>query len=274
MVSQQQSREKVGELLRRWRKSRRLSQMELAFAADVSPRHLSFVETGRSTPSSDLLLRLSDALQLSLRHTNTLLVAGGYAPQFNRWTLEHDHTGIMRAALKRMLEQHEPYPAVVTNQSYDILLYNNGFAAFADWLQPDFDLISRYPNTFKMVFAYDGARPYILNWSAFKDMLLKRLYEESATYQNEAITELYAFCEACCRDEDDTELDAVQTTDQDPQLPVGTLTFCKDDIELCFFSTITAFGTPIDVTVQELRIESLFPADTETRAFFQQLAAS
>jgi transcriptional regulator with XRE-family HTH domain len=265
-IQHEQSRENVGEIVRQWRKARRISQMELAFEARVSTRHLSFVETGRATPSQDLLLRLADALQLPLRHTNNLLLAGGYAPQYSDWSLEEDHSGVIREALERMLAQHAPFPAVVTNQSYDVVMVNAGFRRLAQWLNPAVDLLAKYPNVFRLIFAAEGARDAIVNWQEFAPLMLKRLYDESVLYHNKRLAQLHTECTAIYSAGHDT--DATTPTAPEPQLPIATLTLYRNATELSFFSTVTAFGTPIDVTLQELRIENLFPADDATRDFF------
>lgn len=269
-MQQEPMYEQVGDILRRWRKARRISQMELAFEARVSARHLSFVETGRATPSQDLVLRLAEALKLPLRHTNTLLVAGGYAPQFSTWSLEDDYTGVIRAALERLLDQHAPYPAVVTTRTYDVVIYNSGLQHLAAWLNPDVDLLDKYPNMYQLVFAKEGVRPYIANWQTFAATLLKRLHEESVLFQSNALAELYASCAATFDAETNSStIDISLQNTTEAQLPVATLTLCKGDVELSFFSTVTTFGTPIDVTLQELRIESLYAADNLTQRFFE-----
>ena len=262
--------EQVGDILRRWRKVRHLSQMELALAANVSTRHLSFVETGRARPGYDLLLRLAEVLQLPLRHSNALLVAGGFAPHYTDWSLDDDRTGMIRAALEHLLKQHNPYPAVVVDRNYEVVMHNAGFEAAVLWLTDDATTLHRYTNMFRLMFADDGLRPYITNWRALEHVLLKRLYDESIVYQSEALMALYRELAG--------ENDLLQPppldddpTGFDPQVPVVTVKLCKDDVHLALFSTMTTFGTAIDVTIQELRIESFFPADESTQAFFQQM---
>ena len=255
-----------GDILRHWRKARRFSQMDLALAANVSIRHLSFIETGRSQPGYDLVLRLAEVLDLPLRHTNSLLVAAGYAPRYTNWSMDDDQTGMVRAALERMLAQHEPYPAFVTTRSYDLIMSNNGAHQLISWLTDDDNLLSRFSNSYRLLFASDGLRPYVVNFELVQDMLLKRLREESISYQSEALFQLYEACTADVSDLNQTEQPTV-----DQQLPVMTLGLQKGDIEVCFFSTVTTFGTAIDITTQELRIECLFPADKETEEFLQGL---
>jgi len=256
-----QTTEKAGEMLRHWRKIRHLSQMDLALAANVSTRHLSFVETGRARPSDDLILRLAEAMDLSLRHTNTLLVAAGYAPQFTQWSLDDDQTGMVRTALDHILTQHAPYPAVVINREYDILMTNTGFERSITWLTGDNDLITRTGNLYRLIFAADGLWAYCVDWATVREVLLKRLHEESLIYQNPVLADLYAECV-----DQHPPPDTTRPTEQ--HLPVLTVTFQKGAQQLRYFSTVTTFGTAIDVTLQELRIESMFPADEATRQLF------
>ncbi|MBN8595409.1 MAG: helix-turn-helix transcriptional regulator [Anaerolineae bacterium] len=255
-----------GDLLKHWRKARRFSQMELALTANVSTRHLSFVETGRSKPGYDLVLRLAEVLSLSLQHTNALLVAAGYAPRYSAWSLDDDKTGMVRAALERMLMQHEPYPALVTTRHYDLIMVNNGTRLLVGWLTGDENVMSRFSNSYQLLFASNGLRPYLANFDLLKRMMLRRLYEESITYQSEALFRLY---ESCLGETMVSEV--AQSTAPDSQLPIMTLGLRKGDLEARFFSTITSFGTAIDVTTQELRIECFFPADDLTQHLIQRV---
>lgn len=257
-----------GNLLKRWRRTRRFSQMELALTANVSTRHLSFIETGRAQPGYDLVLRLAEVLNLSLQHTNTLLVAAGYAPRYSEWSLDDDKTGLVRAALERMLAQHMPYPALVTTRQYDLIMVNNGTRRLMGWLTGQGDVMSRFSNSYQMLFASDGLRPHLVNFELLKGMMLKRLYEESITYQSEALFRLYKACAA-----EVVDVEPLYQLATAPQLPVMTLDLRKDDMELCFFSTVTTFGTAIDVTTQELRIESFFPANDQTQRIIQRVLA-
>jgi transcriptional regulator with XRE-family HTH domain len=256
-----------GDLLKHWRKVRRFSQMELALAADVSTRHLSFIETGRSQPGYDLILRLADVLNLPHRQTNALLVAAGYAPRYTVWSMDDDQTGMVRAALERMLAQHEPYPALATTRNYDLIMTNTGARRLIIWLTDGDDLLARFGNSYRMLFAADGLRPYVVNFDLLQGVLLKRLYDESINYQSTALFRLY---EACAADVADLKLG--EPPGVDSQLPVIPLGLRKGAVEVCFFSTVTTFGTAIDVTTQELRIESLFPANEETQRVMQELS--
>lgn len=253
-----------GELLKQWRKNRRLSQMNLAATADISTRHLSFVETGKSRPSNQLVMRLARALRLSFRHTNTLLMAAGYAPQFSALALDDEQVGVVQEALNRMLTQHDPFPAVVVNRHYDILMKNEGYARLVE-LFVDEGVLDKYQNVYRLVFAEDGLRPCFEDWAVVEQNLLARLHEEAMMYQDEALWELLRDCEAIRTSETST-----LSSFPPIELPVLSFTLKKADWALRFFSTITTFGTAVDVTVQELRIESLFPADHETKDLIEQ----
>lgn len=257
----QQTDGQVGAMLRQWRKLRRMSQMDLALSANVSTRHLSFVETGRASPSQDLLLRLSDILKLPLKHTNLLFIAAGYAPRYTDLSLDDPRLNDVRLALDHMLEQHAPYPAVVVNRSYDMLKHNTGFDLLLDWLSEGHESLRQYTNLYRLIFAEDGLRHYCADWYALYPLLLKRLHEECIAYQSEALNLLYEACLACVPS-------SAQPITLDHHLPVITFTLCKGSVTLEFFSAITTFGTAIDVTVQALSLESMFPANAETRRFF------
>jgi transcriptional regulator with XRE-family HTH domain len=257
----------TGEMLRRWRKVRRLSQMELAAEARVSTRHLSFVETGRSRASEDLLLRLADAMQLPLKHINMLLISAGYAPRYTRLALDDDRMQTVRRAIDYMLMQYNPYPAVVVNRTYDIMLQNEGFQQVLLWLADGKRTFADCANTYRLLFTPNGIQPYVTNWRLIYPMLLKRLHEESIIYQNKALKQLYEECTGYITAEP-TESSLL---DEPHSNPVITLALRKNEIELEFLTMMSTFGTAIDVTVRELRIETLFPANDTTRQFMHNL---
>jgi transcriptional regulator with XRE-family HTH domain len=252
----------IGYTLRRWRRALRVSQMDLAFDAGISSRHLSFIETGRSRPSREVVLQLAKALRLPLRQSNELLLAAGYAPEFSAVALDDERLAVVRHALRRHLRQHEPYPAAVVNSAYDILMTNEGFRRVTSLLAGP-GALERHGNVYRLLFAADGLRPYVACWPAMRAGLLARLRGEALLTRDEAAVRLLAELEAL-PDPAAADLPA------DPWggLPVMTLELCKDEVVWRFFSTVTSFGTPLDVTVQELRMECLFPADETTQTFF------
>lgn len=254
----------IGDALRLWRRTRSLSQMDLALEADISPRHLSFIETGRSQPSREVVLQLAAALRLPLRHRNSLLLAAGYAPEYTASSLDEARMAPVRYALERHLAQHEPYPAVVVNPDYDILMVNSGMRRAVAWLAGD-GALERYPNMVRLTFAEDGLRPYLSCWPLMRDFMLARLREEQLLSPGSGVGRLVA--ELAALSPEPEELPA----EMDFSLPVVSLELVKDGLALRFFSTVTSFGTPLDATVQELRLESLFPSDQATRDAFERL---
>ena len=255
----------LGNVLRRWRRVLHFSQMDLALEAGISTRHLSFIETGRSRPSREVILKLAGALRLPLRHRNALLLVAGFSPEFSAALLDGERLAAVRSALRRHLSQHEPYPAIVVNSAYDILMANDGFRRTTALLAGP-GALERYPNIFRLLFSTDGLRPYIVCWPAMRAGLLARLRGEALMARDEVAGRLLAELEAI-PDSETSEMPADPWGD----LPMVTLELHKDGRSWRFFSTITTFGTPLDVTVQELRLECLFPADQATDAQLQAL---
>lgn len=257
--------ESVGDLLRYWRKFNRMSQMDLALEVDVSTRHLSFVETGRSKPSRKLALKMAQSLKLPLRHRNSFLKAAGYAPEYGEEPFNGDKMEIVRQALRRMLDKHEPYPAFVVDAAYTILMTNSGFDQIIKNLVGG-RVLRKYDNVYHLTFAEDGLRLYIKDWPRIEQFMLNRLWDEAVSTQNSQLFSLY---------EEISKLRNLQEAmdfQVDDNLPIMSLTFEKDAMEASFFTTITTLGTPLDLTTQELRIESLFPADKETKELFSLIS--
>lgn len=256
--------ESVGELLRFWRRLKRISQMDLALDAGVSSRHLSFVETGRSRPSRDLVLKLSRALKLPLRHCNAFLAAAGYASEFSEAPFDGEKMAMVRQALARMLETHNPYPAFVVDTGYRILMANAGFKRLLHFIWGD-SPPEVQDNVIRLTFAENGLKNYIRDWPTVQQFILARLWEEVAATQNPDLMALY--------EEVSTEAGSGLSVPFHPDgnLPIMGLALEKDGITARFFTTLTTLGTPLDQTAQELRIESLFPADEQTKVLFARL---
>jgi transcriptional regulator with XRE-family HTH domain len=159
----QRKHESAGSFLRFWRKHNRMSQMDLALEVGISTKHLSFVETGRSKPSRSLVLNMAQSLKLPLRHRNSFLKAAGYASEFGEEPFNGKKMEIVRQALQRMLEKHEPYPAFVVNATYNILMTNSGYEQMIKLLVGEHAL-KKYDNVYHLTFAEDGLRPYIKDW--------------------------------------------------------------------------------------------------------------
>lgn len=249
---------KPGELLRQWREYRNLSQLDLSLAAGVSARHLSFVETGRANASRKLLLRLGRELRLDYRRQNLLLHLAGYAKEYPEPALEDARMAPVWDAISQILNQHEPYPAVVVRPNYDILWRNHGFqkmaVAFAGY-----DALERYPNVYRLVFARDGLQPYFENWDAVEAALLDRLFQEALAARREDLWSLFH----ALGGKKDLVLrhEGIALAGQ----VILPFTLRKGDLHLRMFSTLTTFSHPASVTVQEMQIESVFPADAESR---------
>src|SRR4051794_39815004 len=247
-----------GALLRDWRSRRRLSQMELALDADVSARHLSFVETGRSKPSRELVLQLADHLEVPLRERNALLLAAGYAPAYAERALGDEAMAPVREALERLLKSHEPFPAVAVDRQWELVAANApAQALLTDGTAPE--LLEPPANTLRISLHPDGLAPRILNLAEYSSHLLHLVAREAATTGDPALVALHE------------ELRGYPGVDSNPppQDPANSLFIPlrlrgPADKELSFFSTIARFGTALDVTVAELSIESFFPADAAT----------
>ena len=253
--------ESAGNFLRFWRKFNRMSQMDLALEIGVSTKHLSFVETGRSKPSRNLVLKMAHSLKLPFRHRNAFLKTAGYASEFGEEPFSGEKMEIVRQALQRMLEKHEPYPAFVVNAAYKILMTNSGYEQMIKFFVGEHAL-KKYDNVYHLTFAEDGLRPHIRDWPGIEQFMLNRLWDEAASTQNSELFSLFEEISRLRTSEDPMDFQV------DDNLPIMSLTFEKDVMKASFFTTITTLGTPLDLTTQELRIESLFPADEDTKELF------
>jgi transcriptional regulator with XRE-family HTH domain len=251
---------RAGELLRDWRHRRRLSQLDLALRAEVSARHLSFVETGRSRPSPELLLHLAEHLDVPLRERNALLLAAGYAPAYPERSLEDDAMAPVRDAVDKILTGHEPFPAVVVDQRWDLVAANRAASATMS-AGVDPALLAPPANTLRLCLHPDGMAPRILNFAQYSGHLLTRLSRQALFTQDTGLHELLEEVRAY-----------PGVTAPSPALEPDELVFVPlrlrgpDGAELSFFSTLATFGTALDVTLSELMIEAFFPADGATAA--------
>jgi len=261
LIKIEKMNESVGDLLRFWRQLHKISQMDLALDVGVSTKHLSFVETGKSRPSRNLVLKIAQALKLPLRHRNTFLMAAGYASEFGEAPFDGQKMEIVRQALHRMIEKHEPYPAFVINTGYRILMKNSGFDQIVKLFAGEHAL-KTYDNVYRLLFAEDGLRPYVKDWSTIEHFLVGRLWEEAASTQNGDLIDLYHHISQLRTGQAPVGLHV------DTDLPILSLTLEKQSVKASFFSTVTTLGTPLDLTTQEIRIESLFPADEKTKQMF------
>jgi transcriptional regulator with XRE-family HTH domain len=243
----------AGDLIREWRQRRRLSQLDLAIAANVSSRHLSFVETGRSRPTSEMILHLAEHLDVPLRDRNALLLAGGYAPAYPERGLAEPELQAVRNALKRVLDGHEPYPAAAVNRWWELVDANAGIALFTGDVSPD--LLEPPVNVLRLSLHPDGMAPRIANLPEWRAHLLARLHRQAEATGDPRLFSLYS------------ELEAYPGGQAQPPVPtdvVVPLRYRTAQAELSFLSITAVIGTPMDVTVEELAIESFYPADVQT----------
>jgi transcriptional regulator with XRE-family HTH domain len=252
----------VGPLLRRWRDQRRLSQMELALEAEVSTRHLSFVETGRARPSRAMVVRLAEHLDVPLRERNELLLAAGYAPAYPESSLEDAEMGQVREAVRRLLAAHEPYPAVAVDRRWELVDGNAGVPLITAGCAAH--LLAPPVNALRLSLHPEGMAPRIANLAEWRAHTLGRLRREVTATRDPQLRTLLAELEAYPGDDDDG---AASDTLPGPGAIVVPLRLRHAQAgELAFMSTITTFGTPLDITVSELSIEAFFPADDRTAA--------
>lgn len=256
----------VGVLLQSWRKSRNLSQLALATEAEISARHLSFLETGRANPSRDMVLRLASVLDVPLRERNTLLLAAGFAPAFAESKLDAPALAAVRGALDAILAQQEPYPAVVMNRSWDILGTNGSAARFFGYLLGE-RAASAPNNVLRMMFDPAAVRPCVTNWEAVAESLFHRVRRESVGGLDDVAKRLLAELMTYPGVPASWHSGAMSA----PLLPIVPVTFEKDGRRFDYFSTVTTLGTAQDVTVQEIRIECFFPANDATAAAAREL---
>jgi transcriptional regulator with XRE-family HTH domain len=258
----------VGTLIRDWRRRRRLSQLDLALEAGVSTRHLSFVETGRSRPSRDMVLHLAEQLEVPLRERNQLLLAAGYAPRYGARSLEDSEMAPVRDALGHVLAGHEPYPALAVDRHWNLVASNGALGPLLEGVAPE--LLLPPVNCMRLALHPAGLAPRIINLGEWRGHLLHRLERQFGLSADPELGELLE------------ELRGYPgPPDGDPAAgPDGTeimveLRISRDGGgELAFFSTVTTFGTAFDVTLSELSIEAFFPANEETVEALLALAAA
>jgi len=259
----------VGDLLRHWRAVRGRSQLDLSLDSGVSQRHISFVESGRSTPSRQMLLDLAETLDVPLRDRNALLLAGGYAPLYSEAPWDGAEMDGVNRALERMLRQHEPFPAMVMDRYWTVLKVNEAAPRFLG----SFVDLSGFPrprNILHLMFDPAALRPFIADWETVAQSLLQRLYRETVKghldAQAKALLEsllAYPGVDPAWRSPRAISLAAPL-----PVIPIG---FIREGRVLRYFSMITTVGTPTTAAAQELRLESMFPADDATEAAHRDL---
>ena len=265
----------LGQRLRWWRERRGLSQLDLAGVAGTSQRHLSFVESGRTAPSREMVLRLAAALDVPLREQNALLLAAGYAPAWRESDLAAPALAQVSGALTHMLAQQEPYPAFVVDRRWNLLRANDGAGRLTQFLlgparqdspaTPPSDPPARV-NLAEALLAPDVLRPHVVNWPEVALHFLRSVQSDAMIDGTPETAALLARLQAYPDVPDLAQLPA------EAQAPVLVMHIRKDATALRLFTTIATLGTPQDVTVQEIRIESFFPADEATARIFKDWA--
>ncbi|MFE9875896.1 helix-turn-helix domain-containing protein [Streptomyces sp. NPDC005784] len=262
-VSSASAEKGVGPLLRGWREERRVSQLELALRAGSSARHISFVETGRSRPSEEMVLRLAEHLDVPVRERNALLLAAGYAPRYPETPLDDPSMDALREGMEGLIRGHEPYPALVVDATYDVLAANSGIAMLLEGV-PERLLVPPL-NAMRLTLHPEGLAPRIRNLRAWRDHLLAQMDRQVALRRSRPLRALYEEVAAYpVPDRDASE-------DDEPLGPAPRfalpLRIEHEGRVLSFISTISTFNTPMDVTVAELAIETLLPADPATAKY-------
>lgn len=257
----------IGPLLRDWRQRRRLSQLELACEADISTRHLSFVETGRARPSRDMLMHLFELLDIPLRDRNALLQAAGFASAYAEFGLDSAAMSAAREAVTMVLQGHEPYPALAVDRHWNLLAANQAATRLMGGIAEH--LLRPPVNVLRANLHPDGLAPRIINLVDVREHIFARLRRMIAhsgdRVLQDLLTELIGYPAPFGQ-----EGDAISTPNADVVLPVR---FSSPVGELALFTTITQFGTPLDVSLSELALESFYPADAQTARLLHQLAA-
>lgn len=248
----------IGAILRDWRIRRRMSQLDLALDAGISQRHLSFLEGGRSQPSRDMVLRLADSLDLPLRQRNQMIVAAGFAPTYGERRIDDPDLRMAMETVQLVLKGHEPFPAIAIDRNWNMVLANDAIAPFLEGIEPD--LLTTPINVLRLALHPKGMAPRIENLDQWRMHLLERLKHQIDATGDAALAAL------------EEELSSYPGRRRGPLHPfhpaaaavaVPLRIRAGDDV-LSFISTTTVFGTPLDVTLSELAIESFFPADEAT----------
>jgi transcriptional regulator with XRE-family HTH domain len=267
MSAQAEQLQPVGELLRTWREWRRFSQLELASRAEVSSRHLSFVENGRSMPSRDMVIRLADHLDIPLRDRNRLLISAGFAPVFPERGMEAPQLAGVRDIVRRVLDGHEPYPAAVVDAHWNLVDANKSLHIFTDVADPS--LLDEPVNVMRLALHPLGLAPHMVNLGEWRAHALGRMGRRIALTADPQLIAL--------RDElrtypcDQPQPEAVLPGPGDIAVP---LRLRRDGVEFSFLCTVATFGTALDVTVAELSIETFFPADADSAALLREGVAA
>jgi transcriptional regulator with XRE-family HTH domain len=253
----------VGEHLRDWRQRRRLSQLDLACEAEISARHLSFVETGRSQPSREMILHLSEQLQIPMRERNVLLVAAGYAPIFPERKLDDPALKSVREAIDLLLEGHKPYPAFAIDRHWNVVASNRALQILYEGVAER--LLTPPVNALRLSLHPEGVGARVVNLAEWRAHALHRLQQQIEMTADPVLVELHRELSSY-----PAPAEPANARRNDVVVPFRVRTSAG---VLSFFTTMMVFGTPIDVTLSELALESFFPADAETAEIVRRISA-
>ncbi|MEU9198611.1 helix-turn-helix transcriptional regulator [Streptomyces sp. NPDC048332] len=258
----------VGPLLRSWRERRRISQLELALRADSSARHISFIETGRSRPSEEMVLRLAGHLDVPVRERNALLVVAGYAPRFTETALDDPAMGALREGMERLLQGYEPYPAFVVDGLYTVVAANQGMTRLLDGVADH--LLAPPLNAMRLTLHPEGLAPRIRNLREWRADLLAQMERQIALVRSAELRALYE--EVAGYPVPDRTAGGGGGSAPSSSVPFALPLMIEHGGQLLsFVASIATFNTPMDVTVAELAIETLLPADAATAGFLRSL---
>lgn len=259
----------VGRLIREWRTRRRMSQLDLAAEAEISQRHLSFVESGRAAPSREMVLHLAERLDIPLRERNHLLLAAGYAPSFPERRLDDPSLAPAMGAVQLVLKGHEPNPAIAVDRHWNLVAANTAIAPFLQGIEEP-SLLSPPVNVLRLSLHPRGLAPRIANLNEWRGHLIHRLKRQNDAYGDPVLMELERELSAY----PGAARGAPAVLPKDSAAIAVPLRLKMGTEVLSFISTITVFGTPLDVTLSELAVESFFPADARTAEVLRALAAN
>jgi transcriptional regulator with XRE-family HTH domain len=249
----------VGTLIREWRQRRRVSQLELALDAEISTKHVSFVESGRAQPSREMILRLAEHLQVPLRERNALLHAAGFAPVFAERTLEDPALAAAKAAVELVLKGHEPFPAIAVDRHWSLVAANSAVGFLMEGI--DASLLTPPVNVLRLSLHPQGLAPRIANLAEWRLHLLDRLRRQVDASSDPILADLLRELRAYPVPPDP---DRPARAHRDYAGVVVPFELRTPDGILAFFGTTTVFGTPLDITLSELAVEAFFPADSAT----------
>lgn len=256
---------------RQWRQRRKISQLELSLRANVSQRHISYLESGRSQPSRDMVIRLCDALDVPLRERNALLESAGFAGRYQESRLDEQHMAPIRHALQSMLQHHQPYPAVVIDREWNIVMLNEVATAWFGWITEAGNLTDHFSekerqNLALMTVHPQGFRQFISNWPAVAPKLLQRIQAELPRCNAQQTLRMKAIMDMI------SEPEEAGDSAEDALLPVLPVDLAIAGQHMSLFSVISTFGTPQDITTDDLKVEFFYPADAHTMTVFERMA--